>query len=262
MIAPPKNSEWAKAYYTTGGSFWSGEENAESGRKRAQTIARLAGPDRRAVLEIQSGHGGAALATAQAGYDVTALDFAPIQSENARRLVNQAAPGRLTVVAEDQHTVDLGQRFDVVACWDGFGIGDDEDNLRLLHRIANDWLAPGGIAILDIFCPLPWAAAHGRDQTLDRNHSTHAYRQNRRMWFDPITAVAQDEWCPLSDEDGRRLEDLRITQFIRCYFPADFVRLASSAGLQTSLMEIDGAPLSSDRLREAWHYLVVLERGK
>jgi len=44
------------------------------------------------------------------------------------------------------YDVDIGGPFDAVCYWDGFGIGDDQDQRRLLRRIAG-WLAPDGRAL-------------------------------------------------------------------------------------------------------------------
>ena len=50
----------------------------------------------------------------------------------------------MEMVRADFYTVALDGRFDVVCCWEVFGLGDDADQRRLLRRIEAEWLAPGG----------------------------------------------------------------------------------------------------------------------
>ena len=71
--------------------------------------------------------------------------------------------GSLRSIAGDFYEVDPGGPFDVVAYFDGFGIGDDEDQRRLLHRI-DGWLTIEGCALIDILTPGYFAKTAGNEE--------------------------------------------------------------------------------------------------
>lgn len=50
--------------------------------------------------------------------------------------------------------------FDVVSYFDGFGVGTDDDQRRLLRRITG-WLSSGGCALIDIYNPYHFARIDG-----------------------------------------------------------------------------------------------------
>jgi hypothetical protein len=148
-----------------------------------------------------------------------------------------------------------------VCYWDGFGVGSDADQRRLLRRIAADWLKPGGCALIDVFSPTRWILEAGKEWTLDRNHPSHRFRQRRRFDFDPIHGAFLDEWCPIDDATGACDESRAITQRIRCYNPADLQMLLEGTGLSVERAEVDGVEIAvgaGDAFRQAWSYLVKL----
>ncbi len=174
-------------------------------------------PGRKRVLELGAGGGATAAATADLGHAVTAIGLSPVRAAFAREF---ARDREVTVVEGDFSTVALEGRFDCVTYWNGFGVGTDDDQRRLLRRIVTVWLAPGGSVLLDVFSPWRWARDAGRREVVLRRRPLVNDRD-----FDPVRSRFIDRWWP-QGEEGQA-----ITQSARCYAPADLVLLLEPTGL-------------------------------
>jgi len=258
--------DWVKPYYTRAGEYWDPTGVQQHHLDRLATMLRLCGPGPHRVLELGAGTGEAAIAMADAGHSVVAVEFSPTRANNIAVLAAQPRTGSLTALEADFYTVDLKKEFEVVCYWDGFGIGSDADQRRLLTRIANEWLKPGGCALVDIFSPFRWFTEAGKTWTLDRNHPSHRYRQRRSFNYDPINSRFLDTWCPIDDATGEPNESMAITQKIRCYTPADLELLLEGTHLKIERLEINGEPFDRHSIAEtqshplwsAWSYLAKL----
>ncbi len=257
---------WVKPYYTRAGDYWGPTGVEQQHRDRLSALTRLCGPQLQRVLELGAGTGEAAAVMADAGHSVVAIEFSPTRAPHIQALAEQPRQGSLTALEADFYSVSLPAEFDVVCYWDGFGVGSDADQRRLLRRIASQWLKPGGCALIDVFSPYRWVREAGKEWLLDRNHSSHRYRQRRRFQFDPLQGRFLDEWCPINDETGTCDEARAIMQSIRCYNPADLQMLLEGTGLSLDYVEIEGRafdcrstdPAVMESLRKAWSYLVRL----
>jgi hypothetical protein len=151
--------------------------------------------------------------------------------------------------------------FDVVCYWDGFGIGSDADQRRLLKRISQLWLAPGGSVLIDVASPV-WAARHaGLEQHLAPLPGVPgSVEMIRRFHFDPLRGRWIDEWQPAAEPAKA------LAQTIRCYTPADFILLLEGTGLELRAIEVGGQAIdinsnqiiTSSPLMEAYSYLAIL----
>ncbi|MFD1731031.1 class I SAM-dependent methyltransferase [Deinococcus malanensis] len=118
------------------------------------------------------------------------------------------------VVTGDFYTVDFPGTFESVCYWDGFGIGSDDDQRRLLSRVAG-WLRPGATAFIDIYTPWYWAYHAG----FARQHPGYT----QVYGFDAQGCRMTDTYMPHGEE--------ALTQSLRCYSPADLQLLLSGTGL-------------------------------
>ena len=153
--------DWVEAFYTR-----KSERHGPSGilphhEERAATINRLCGAEPKRVLELGAGAGGSAAATADLGHTVVAIELSPLRAAYAQDLANEPRAGSLTVIHGDFYTTEFDHPFNVVTYWNGFGVGTDADQRRLLTRIRT-WLAPGGVALVDVFSPWRWAREAGQ----------------------------------------------------------------------------------------------------
>ncbi len=155
-------------------------------RDQAATVHAAVGLGPKRVLELGAGGSLAAAATADLGHEVVAVELVPAGAAHARMLASRPERGgSLSVIEGDFYRVELAQTFDVVCYWDGFGIGSDADQRRLLRRMG-DWLAPDGRAVIDIFTPWHAVRMAGREVRFDR--------LARRYGFDPEGCRLIDSW--------------------------------------------------------------------
>jgi hypothetical protein len=161
----------------------------------------------------------------------------------------------------DFYTVRLSGRFDVVCYWDGFGLGSDADQRRLLERVGRDWLALGGCVLVDVFNPARFARHAGTEEILPPLKGvTGSVEMRHRCHYDPVQVRWIDEWQPVTAPDQA------LAQTVRCYSPADLILLLEGTGLKLVRVEVEGVPLdfagqhmiTSGPLLEAYSYLAQL----
>ena len=105
----------------------------------------------------------------------------------------------------------------MVCYWNGFGIGSDADQRRLLKRIATTWLTPDGCLLMNVFSAWWWARKAGQEEFKSPN-LTQGYD------FDPVGCRFIDKWWRMDDKS------LAIAQYIRCYTPVDLLLLLEVQG--------------------------------
>lgn len=170
------------------------------------------------LLELGEGGRQFAVAAALAGHEVTALDLRAGAGDHTRTLATQHG-ANVRAMTGDFYTADPGGPFDTVCSWDGFGMGEDEDQRFLLSRIAR-WLTPGGTAYVDVYTPWYWA--RHAEFTRDTGGYTQTYG------FDADGCRMLDTYAPLREEP--------FTQALRCYSPADLRLLLAGTGLKLEEM--------------------------
>jgi SAM-dependent methyltransferase len=234
--------EWVKDFYTESARWWGPDvRGAEVHAARAATVRRLCGPGPLRILELGSGSGYSAAALADEGHAVTALEFNSTDSAHARELAKSPRKGSLAAFEADFYSAQLDGRFDLVCAWQSFGFGSDADQRRLLRRIAAEWLAPGGCALLDIYCPLAPARFAGTEVRVPPQPGVpDSQEMFERVYFDAVHGRWIIEWEPVADP-GQSL-----AQTTRCYTPADLLLLLEGTGLRLNHAEVDGQPLPWD----------------
>lgn len=214
------------------------------------------------MLELGCSYGNTASVAAEHGFVVTGVDVSE-RITYTTRYTQQAAPGSLHFVHDDFYAVDVGGGYDVVCYWNGFGIGSDSDQRRLLRRIAGDWLCADGRALIDVANPFVWAGWAGDVEQLDANPQRgYMYTLMQRQDFDPVENRFVDTW---SEKDR---PETTTSQTVRCYTVADLRLLLEGTGLRLDAVIVDGQPLDLDRdhvgyaglLSRACEYLAVLCR--
>lgn len=252
--------EWVREFYSRSGSWWGGAEArlTERDHRRVDLLRAHGSPEGR-ILELGSGYGSTAVAAALAGYVVTAVEVSD-RADFTAGLAQDLAADCLTVHKADFYEVHLDQRFDAVCYWNGFGVGSDADQRRLLRRIGSEWLRPGGTALIDVFNPFVWAGWDGNEEHRVPNAAAgYDHELRERVRFDPVTCTVVDTWWEPADPDHP------ISQTLRCYTPADLMLLLDGTGLFLTGIAVgdDVVPVSphsgmSSLLREQYEYLAVV----
>ena len=237
-----KQAEW--------GSLYRGEITAWH-RHRARWVAERLGKPPKQVLELGAGGGQDAVALATRGYAVVAVEREPLLAAHIRQLAERYPEARVRVVEDDFYRVALPlEAFDAVTYWDGFGIGTDEEQRRLLRRV-HRWLKPEGVALIEVFTP--WHAARSAGWQMQVGQA------RRRYAFDAEGCRWLDEWSHNGES---------VTQSLRCYSPADLRLLLEGTGLRLAEI-VPGGKMDYTTVRfipqaslgEAMSYIAVLRVG-
>ncbi len=194
-------------------------------RRKAALVARHCGRERR-VLELGAGGGQAALATAELGLTVDAVELVPRLAAYARTLAASLPVGCVNVIEDDFYTGAVTGPYGAVAYWDGFGIGTDIEQQTLLRKI-RAWLADDGRALIDIYTPWYWEAVAGA--------TTKVGTACRRYDFDVRTQRMIDTWW--AESDPRQAK----SQMLRCYAPEELELLIEPTGLTVEETIVGGA---------------------
>jgi SAM-dependent methyltransferase len=224
-------------------------------------VERLCGAGSKKILELGAGTGMTAVAMADVGHHVVAVELSPTCAGLARQLAKIPRKGFLTILEDDFYTMELKERFDVVCCWETFGLGADTDQRRLLKRIAVEWLGPNGSILMDVYSPTRPARDAGTERRLPPLKGVPgSVEMINRCHFDPVHGRWIDEWIPVAEPEKA------LAQAIRCYTPSDFLLLLEGTCLAMKRIEVDGQELvvkanaiaTSGPLMNAWCYLVQL----
>ncbi|MGH2527125.1 MAG: hypothetical protein ACRDG2_10300 [Actinomycetota bacterium] len=97
-------------------------------------VRRMAGAEDKRVLELGSGTGHVAVGLANAGHNVVAVELLDDLAEKRNGSPGGFGAVRSSPSAAISTDIDVAGPFDVVAYFDGFGIGNDDDQRRLLQR--------------------------------------------------------------------------------------------------------------------------------
>lgn len=250
-------------FYTQAGIWWGNDPQSEGTHaSRAEIIERQCGAGKKRILDLGSGPGRTAAHLADLGHDVVTVELNPTDAEYVRPLLQMERSGILEYYQADFYSVQLKGKFNVITCWQVFGIGSDADQRLLLDRIAQEWLAPGGIVLLEVYHPAGSMRDSGKEWHLDALEGVPgSVAMIERCHYDPLHARWIDEWQPVEHPEDT------LAQTIRCYTPADLLLLLEGSGLRNQHLEIEGEVLDvnanqlvtgKDWFRRDYSYLVQL----
>jgi SAM-dependent methyltransferase len=222
--------EWVSSFYAKQYEWadwrrrWS-EFDPDHRDPRVDAVTRHAGTQSLRILELGSGTGTTGAALAVAGHDVVAIELQAELAAHTQELAALVTGGSLRAIAGDFYETEPPGKFDVVAYFDGFGIGSDEDQRRLLRRIVG-WLTQGGCALVDVLVPWYWARQAGNEEEFPTGSGVR--------YLDGFDA----EGCRMTERMWRLGHaDDAVTQSLRCYSPADLRLLLEGTGL--SILDVE-----------------------
>jgi SAM-dependent methyltransferase len=257
------SQEWVKDFYTQAGIWWGHDPQAAGTHaERVKLVERLCGPEPKCILDLGCGPGHTVAALAEHGHTVVGVELNPTDAGYARELLKTPRKGAVTFLEADFYSVDVPGLFDVVTCWQAFGIGSDADQRRLLQRIARKWLAPEGSVLLDVYNPAGPARDNGKEWRLAPLPGVSgSVEMIERCHYDPLQSRWIDEWQPVANPENT------LAQTLRCYTLADLRLLLEGTGLRLAHVEVAGETVdSADNLRSTsttwfnndYNYLVQL----
>jgi SAM-dependent methyltransferase len=248
---------WCKHFFDVASTWWPRPAVGTTDQDRLALLRHVVGPPPKKVLELGSGSGTTAVVASSAGYQVQGVEISQTRIAYALELAEAARDQCVhppSFIESDFYSAQLAAEFDVVTYWNGFGVGSDGDQRSLLSRISREWLVPGGYLIMDVYAPWRWSRIAG-----NRYEFGDLICENS---FDPAGSRFVEKW-------SRRQEPNHpVTQYGRCYAPADFLLLVAGLGLSVVEFRLDGKILTVDEdawqllpLLEAWQYTAILRRG-
>jgi len=256
---------WIQEFYDAAADWWGFSwYEGENLQPRLERVKRFAGPPPKRLLELAAGTGETAAFLAAAGYAVTALDLS-VKNYELMSQVAQKYP-LLTALQGDYLTAAIPGTFDAVCLFESFGLGSDREQRQLLRRIAAEWLAPGGVVIMDVYQPFGPIRLAGTAQSLDRLEDVPgSVDMTERSYYDAVLGRWIDEWEPVENIAAAR------RQSVRCYTPADLLLLLEGTGFRIAHAEFAGeafdpapAQVSTANLLQSYQidytYAVVLKR--
>jgi SAM-dependent methyltransferase len=255
--------DWTKDFYSKTGTWWGPAEAkiTESDKRRTEIVKKFV-PESVKVLELGCGYGNSAYAVAAAGYDITAVEISD-RINFADSVTDAPIDAKPLFVKQDFYKVNFDKKFDAVLYWNGFGIGDDKENRKLLMRISEEWLTPDGVALIDIANPFVWASWDGDEESKSAKPEVgYGYNLTQHNDFDPVNNRFVDSWWETNKPDQK------ITQNIRAYTPADLMLLLEGTGLVIERIIVGGEELSIGKsytgmkklLKDDHEYLVILKK--
>ncbi len=247
-------------FYSKTGNWWGKAEAiiTERDHARAALLKQIC-PDAQKVLELGAGYGNTAAAMADAGLNVTANELSDRIKFAEKFEAKQQ--GSLSFKKGNFYTADVGSGYDAVVYWNGFGIGSDADQRKLLARISKEWLKPTGKALIDVGNPFVRASWAGDREHKDaKPEAGYEHTIDELTDYDPVQNRFTDTWW----ETGKETE--KLTQALRNYTPVDLVLLLESTGLKLDAVYVAGQPLdlksthsgNADLLHKEQEYLAVL----
>jgi SAM-dependent methyltransferase len=245
---------WVKDFYSETGRWWGRAESqiTDQDDHRVDSLQRLTGRRSGSVLDLGCAYGNTAAAFARAGFDVTGVEISDriqFAGQHLDDLQDRPNTGQLDFIQADFNDFHPGRRFDVVAYWNGFGIGSDADQRRLVTRIRSEWLAPDGWVVMDVFNPVRWIAWAGDQSYRDAAPELgYPFSVSESTDYDPIQSRFIDTWT-------REGDDRRWSQSQRCYSPADLALLLEPTGLRVVAMEVDGESFDPGQTADHTHPL-------
>ncbi len=201
----------------------------ETAGSLASFLGTLGVQDDARILYVPCGIGRRALALAERGFVVTAVDPNEVGIEAARSRVPPSLAGRVRLVAvpwESLPGLAPEERFDAILCLDhALGRHAEAEDAGFLSRL-REYLAPGGLLILDLL-HRDFFAARPRPFAF---HVLGNVEQHEFRAFDPLSGVLELRW-KFYERDGESLRHRTDSSVrLRLFTPHEARELLEAAG--------------------------------
>ncbi|MET0339551.1 MAG: class I SAM-dependent methyltransferase [Polyangiales bacterium] len=217
----------------------------------AEVARRVKGP----VLELGAGTGRVALALAQQGSEVVAVEKVAAMRKRAKdkcaRLSREAA-ARVTLRAGDLRSVRLGRKFPlVIAPFNVFMHLYTRRDLERAFATVRQHLAPGGRFVFDVLMPDLRAMIRDPGRLYKGPTVTHPRSGARYDYFEAFQydALREVQLVSMVFQSQQELDDLRTLPLSqRQFFPEELLALLHYNGFRVVARygDFDGEPLTAE----------------
>ncbi|MDQ0160915.1 class I SAM-dependent methyltransferase [Alkalibacillus salilacus] len=212
-----KQDNWVKPFYKNQFHMMKHlQAYSEYDEQAAKEIVDQIEKDFSTVLEIGSGNGNLARGLAGLNKVVTTVELVPELVEFAK----QNSHPNVTSLCGSFYDIEFPQTFDTVLYIDGFGVGEDADQLYLLKRI-REWLTEDGVGLIDIYNPPYWRKAAGEQMYIDSDREVC-----RKYGYIDETNHMTDTWW------YKEISEECFTQVLACYHVDEIKSMCELAGLE------------------------------
>lgn len=206
------SEQWAEEFYREQMAVFEhlGEPPKEIFDQLAEELLEQSGRNIQSCLDLGASTGQVGQALAKSVPQVTTIELVPELVAKAK----EHNPQNIRALTGSFYHLDLKEEFDLITYLDGFGLGDDDEQLWLLKRIRN-WVADQGVALIDIYNPDYWQKVKG--QAMNFSEIKHVYD------YENSTNCMIDRW---TYPDGKTYQ-----QTLKCYTPDQIFELCRKAEL-------------------------------
>ncbi|MBG9981208.1 class I SAM-dependent methyltransferase [Facklamia lactis] len=176
----------------------------------ARELLEQAGRSIQSCLDLGASTGHVGQALAKSVQQVTTIELVPELVEKAK----EHNPQNIRALTGSFYDLDLKEAFDLITYLDGFGLGNDDEQLLLLNRIKN-WVADQGVALIDIYNPDYWQKVKGQAMNFSEIKRVYDYENSTNCMIDRWTYP-----------DGKTYQ-----QTLKCYTPDQIFELCRKAEL-------------------------------
>lgn len=205
--------EFYKMQYETIGNY-----PEEFYQESAKEILEQIGKPVSRLLELGAWDGSLARVLSTSADHITTVELVEEMTERAKAL----NPDNVEAIHGSFYDVYLPQKFDSIIYMDGFGVGTDEDQVKLLKNI-HHWMDDSGCVLIDIYQPEHWKKADGIEMYPNPRNMPHI---KRKYSYDFEKNMMMDTWWHEKDEKLKR------TQYLKCYTPEEIYQLCKQARLK------------------------------
>lgn len=210
------------------------------------------------MLDLGCGTGKMTRLLAKAGYDMIGVDNSADMLEIAREEEYENAD-RILYLLQDMRSFELyGTVRAIVSICDSVNYILEEDDLREVFRLVNNYLDPAGIFIFDLNTVYKYQEMLG-ETTISENRAEGSFIWDN--YYDEESSINEYDLTLFIREDGDLYRKYEETHYQRAYELDTIKRLLAEAGMEfvTAYDAFTREPIKEDSERI---YIIAREKGK
>lgn len=211
------------------------------------------------ILDLGCGTGKLTRLLANAGYDMIGVDNSEEMLGIAREAEEAYDAERILYLLQDMRSFELyGTVRAVVSICDSINYVLDDDDLREVFRLVNNYLDPAGIFIFDLNTLYKYQELLG-ETTISENREEGSFIWDN--YYDEDTGINEYDLTLFIREEGELYRKYEETHYQRAYELDTIKRLLAEAGMEfvAAYDAFTREPVKEDSERI---YVIARERGK
>lgn len=181
------------------------------------------------VLELGCGTGSMTELLAERGYDMIGIDNAPDMLEIAQEKKMESGADILYLLQDMREFELYGTVRAIVSVCDSMNYITEEEDLREVFSLVNNYLDPGGVFIFDLNTEYKYRKVLG-DSVIAENREESSFIWEN--WYDEETQINEYDLTLFIREESGLYEKYEETHYQRAYSLDTVCRLLQEAGLK------------------------------